>query len=98
MYGRDRWSDIVDLVNRWLRRFPEEYDQNLEWVRQEKLEYNMKRKERPMRKGLMVHPRLLLYVQEFHPDFMLSNEDVRTFAKKFPKFVVDEGVLPPKQR
>lgn len=94
-YFSDKRKDIEDLVQRWLRRFPEEYQDNLMWVRVAREEYKQEKyQDRPLRKGLLVHPRLLLYIQQFHPTFMDSNEDVRWFSKKFPVFVVDNGVLP----
>lgn len=94
-YFGDRWADIGDLINRWAKRFPGAYQENMKWVQTARQEYKMeKHKDRPLRKGLLLHPSLLGYIEDFHPDFMKHNDDVKEFGKRFRQFVIDTGVLP----
>lgn len=93
MSASAKWKDIDDLVKRWARKFPQEYQDNLKWVQSEREDYLMK-PVRELRKGLLIHPRLMIYIQHFHPTFMDTNQDVKEFSKRFPAFVVDTGIMP----
>jgi len=93
MSASEKWKDIEDLVKRWARKFPHEYQDNLKWVKDDREDYLMK-PTRELRKGILIHPRLMVYIQHFHPTFMDTNLDVKEFSKRFPAFVVDTGIMP----
>lgn len=90
----DKWADIEDLIRRWARKHPDAFRENMRWVASDREDYRLGRRDRPLRKGLLVHPHLMVYIQHFYPTFMDSNQDLREFSKRFPGFVVDEGVMP----
>lgn len=91
--GRAKWDDIEDLVKRWARKNPQGFQENMRWVQQDRAEYLMK-PDRTLRKGILIHPHLMVYIQQFYPTFMDTNLDVRGFSRRFPNFVVDDGVKP----
>lgn len=88
------WQEVDDLINRWSKRFPEDLKMNLEWVKESK--ENAVDKEfgnnetGSMRLGLLLHPSLIMYLENFYPDLFSSNENVRDFSNKFKKFTVPE--------
>lgn len=88
-----KWKDIDDLVKRWARKFPQEYQDNMGWVKSDREDYLMK-PTRELRKGILIHPRLMIYIQHFHPTFLDTNQDLKEFSKRFPAFVVDTGIMP----
>ena len=90
----DRWDNIGMIIQKWSKKYPLEAKQMKRDILDARTEYKTTRlKERPLRKGLLIDPRLMFTIQRFYPDFMDTNNDLRTFADRFPGFVVDEGVM-----
>lgn len=89
----ERWDNIGMLINEWHKKFPEDSRQLKQDITQARADFKKGGRERPMRKGLIIDPRLMYFIQRFYPDFLDTNKDLRTFADKFPQFVIDEGVM-----
>lgn len=102
-WKQDKWADIGDLIQRWAKRYPQEMQENLAYVREVKAELNdpkyaelgvvakgKVRRQGGMRLGLAINPNLMSYIETFYPEFMKSNEDVREFGKRFPAFRIPE--------
>lgn len=90
----NKWDDIEDLIERWKKRFPDDFAQNIEWIKEKKSELTDKEfgesEGGSMRIGLLIHPQLLLYLHKFYPDLFEDNKDVKEFVKRFKKFAVTE--------
>ena len=94
----DKWKDIEDLTQRWIRRCPNAYRLNMQWVQEARIEYKQEKYQtRDFRKGIVIHPSLLTYIQQFHPTFLDTKDDLRNFSTKFPAFNIDSGVAFPKK-
>jgi len=93
----DRWENIKMLIDKWHKKFPQDSKQLKQDISYSRQEFKKGSKERPLRKGLLIDPRLMFFIQRFYPDFLETNKDLRTFAEKFPQFVIDEGIMPPKK-
>ena len=93
----DRWENIGMLINKWHKKFPADSKQLKQDITDARADYKMGAHERPLRKGLLIDPRLMLFIQKFYPDFLSTNNDLRAFADRFPQFVVDEGVMSAKK-
>lgn len=90
----DRWDNIGMIIQKWAKKHPAEMRQMKQDIADARQDYKTVRfKERPMRKGLLIDPGLMYFIQRFYPDFMSTNSDLRTFADRFPTFVIDEGVM-----
>ena len=93
----NKWDNIAMLIDKWHKKFPQDSIRLKQDIKQARDDYKHDRRERPMRMGLMIDPRLMYYIQRFYPDFLSSNQDLRTFSEKFPQFVIDQGVMPAKR-
>lgn len=90
----NRWDNIGMIIQKWSKKYPIEANQMKRDIEDARHDYKTTRlKERPLRKGLLIDPRLMYTIQRFYPDFMDTNADLREFADRFPSFVVDEGVM-----
>lgn len=90
----DKWDDIEDLVERWKKRFPEEFNENMEWVSERKAELAGNKygedSTGSLRAGMVIHPGLLFYLHKFYPDLFEDNKDVKQFVTRFKKFAITE--------
>lgn len=94
----NRWENIGMIIQKWSKKYPIEAKRMKQDIVDARNDYKtVKYKERPMRKALLIDPRLMYAIQRFYPDFMETNQDLRTFADKFPTFVIDEGVMSVKE-
>lgn len=92
--GEAKWKDIKDLVDRWVKRNPEEYQDTLAYIAYRKSELKDKKfgtgESDSMRVGLAIPPTLMHYLESFHPTFMQDNSDVVEFGKRFKAFQIPE--------
>jgi hypothetical protein len=96
----ERWEDIADLIDRWKRKNPEGYKQNMDYVAAVKeelkddkhAEWKADDKGTGMRLGLMIHPELMTFIEHFHPEFMKSNKDVKEFGRRFNNFQIPQKI------
>lgn len=88
------WNEVGDLIDRWSKRFPAELKDNLDWVKDKRDGLDDKEfgesKEGSLRVGLLLHPTLIHYLEQFYPDVFSSNSNVKEFANKFKKFAIPE--------
>lgn len=88
------WNDIADLIERWSKRVPDDLALNMSWVEEAKKGLDDKEfgtnKSDTMRLGLLLHPTLINYLEEFYPTLFSDNKNVKTFAEKFKKFAIPE--------
>lgn len=88
------WRDVGDLIDRWSKRCPEDLKSNLVWVKDARDGLDDKEfansQEGSLRMGLILHPNLIKYLEEFYPDIFSENKNVKKFAEKFTKFAIPE--------
>lgn len=98
----EKWTDIEDLVARWVARNQDEAEYTFKYIAAVKQglidsTYGSQVKQKGgviqssgQRFGIAIPPGLMLYIQRFYPDFMDTKEDMRTFHRKFPAFRIAE--------
>lgn len=88
------WNEIGDLIDRWSKRCPKDLELNLAWVKDARNGLDDKEfasgETGLIRMGLMLHPNLLAYLENFYPDLFKSNRNVKQFAHHFKKFAIPE--------
>lgn len=87
------WADIGDLIDRWSKRNPEDFKDNMDLVAEAKAmttnEFGEGETE-SLRMGVRIHANLLHYIERFHPNIFETKGNAKEFANRFPKFAVPE--------
>lgn len=88
------WNEVSDLIDRWGKRCPEEMQENLAWVKNARDGLDDKEfgtgSTGSLRMGLILHPNLVAYIEEFYPHIFSDNRNIKEFANKFKKFAIPE--------